>query len=566
MKQYLDAVRTVLAEGTRKQSRTGVDTLSTFGLNMRFDLRDGRFPLLTTKRINWEHIVGELLHFMSGRADDAFLRKMGCGFWRPWTTEEGLLDGQYAERWRSFPVPPEIVTVPSRRVPPQTPPGPVRHFPARDPAHSPEAHVGHVFPTRHYSKIRVLTALCAKRYTVQFVKTGYVTEAHIANMRSGNVKDPFHPRVCGVGFLGHGSRKALHGERLYAVWADMLQRCYRKQASGYAAYGGAGIFVDARWHNFGHFQEDAPGLAGWRRWVEEAEAVHLDKDYYSSNCYSRETCIWLPRAENVMYVSTATPLYATPLSGGATRLFLSASEAAQALGGDHSRVSKCLRGESAHHKGHEFKLAGGGPYRYQSTNDQLAWVVDELKRNPMSRRLVVSAWAPGLAQTSNLPPCHLLFVFNVQNLRPRGVSNAELDALGVPDDFGLEPHLCLHLTQRSADMGLGVPYNIASYALLLSIVAQMTGLKAGIFSHSLVDAHVYTSKPDGSQAEYDHVPALREQLTRKVRPMPRLDIGAGITGLDVLPYLLTMDKAEIMEQFKLHDYNPHPAIKMKVAV
>lgn len=181
-------------------------------------------------------------------------------------------------------------------------------------------------------------------------------------------------------------------------------------------------------------------------------------------------------------------------------------------------------------------------------NDQVAWVCEELKRNPMSRRLVVTAWAPGNAQTSKLPPCHLLFVFNVQ--------------VGADG----EPLLCLHLTQRSADVALGVPYNIAGYALLLELFARFTGLRAGIFAHTLVDAHVYTCKPDGSMAEYDHVPGLKKQLERQPRKLPRLTIDPGVRSLDDLKPLLEADTDTVLKHFVLTGYQPHPAIAFKVAV
>jgi thymidylate synthase len=181
-------------------------------------------------------------------------------------------------------------------------------------------------------------------------------------------------------------------------------------------------------------------------------------------------------------------------------------------------------------------------------SDQVAWVVEELKRNPMSRRLVVSAWAPGNAQTSQLPPCHLLFMLNVQR------------------DRGGEPILCLHLTQRSADVALGVPYNIAGYALLLELFARFAGLRAGLFAHTLVDAHIYTSKADGSMADYDHVPGLRTQLGRAPRALPRLTIDPAIRGLEDLRPLLEADTATVMKHFALTGYDPHPAIGFKVAV
>ena len=181
-------------------------------------------------------------------------------------------------------------------------------------------------------------------------------------------------------------------------------------------------------------------------------------------------------------------------------------------------------------------------------NDQVAYVLNELKRNPMSRRLVISAWAPGNAQASKLPPCHAFYVFNVQ-----------VDRAG-------EPKLCLHLTQRSADIALGVPYNIAGYAFLLELFGHLSGIKPGTFGHTLVDAHIYTAKPDGSMAEYDHVPGLREQVARAPRRLPRLTIDPTIRSIDDVYALLDADTETLLEVFKLEGYDPHPAISFKVAV
>jgi thymidylate synthase len=202
-----------------------------------------------------------------------------------------------------------------------------------------------------------------------------------------------------------------------------------------------------------------------------------------------------------------------------------------------------------------------GETRVVAWNDQLAWLVDELKRNPMSRRMVVSAWAPGNAQTSKLPPCHAMFVVNVQNEEHEHKRPPFGDRVIVP-----EQRVCLHLTQRSCDIALGVPYNIASYALLLELLSRFSGIKAGIFAHTLVDAHAYTSKADGSMAEYDHVPGLREQLGREPRPLPRLVIDESIKSLEDVEKLLDADTETVMSKFRLEGYDPHPAISFKVAV
>lgn len=256
-------------------------------------------------------------------------------------------------------------------------------------------------------------------------------------------------------------------------------------------------------------------------------------------------------------------------------------------------------------------------------NDQIAWVLAEMKRNPMSRRMVVSAWAPGNAQTSKLPPCHCLFMFNVQNMLskndeaillkrggmatpstteelnsqletdfsgkrdlhdqivhaaggghgPLMGSNPPRSASEAPREIAIEEtvlvkRLCLHLTQRSCDVALGVPYNIASYALLLHLFSRFSGIEAGIFAHSLVDAHIYTSKPLGEMHEYDHVPGLRVQLQREPRPLPRLHIDGSIQGIGDIENLMapSVTTEEIMSKFVLEGYEPYEAIPFKVAV
>lgn len=217
-------------------------------------------------------------------------------------------------------------------------------------------------------------------------------------------------------------------------------------------------------------------------------------------------------------------------------------------------------------------------------NDQIKFIVDTLKRDPSSRRMVVSAWAPANAQTSKLPPCHCLFVVNVQNVGcvcpddrfAGGKNRVAIDAaMAVPSGNGIvheeacgQQRLCLHLTQRSCDIALGVPYNIASYALLMHLLSRFSGIPVGTFSHLLVDAHAYTSKTDGSKAEFDHVPGLREQLTRQIRLPPTLRISDEIKSLEDVERLMGDDISteEVMKHFILDGYEPWPAIPFKVAV
>lgn len=155
--------------------------------------------------------------------------------------------------------------------------------------------------------------------------------------------------------------------------------------------------------------------------------------------------------------------------------------------------------------------------------DQIKEVIRQIKETPDSRRMIVSAWNVADLDKMNLPPCHLLFQFYVADGR-----------------------LSLQLYQRSADTFLGVPFNIASYALLLMMVAQVTGLKAGDFVHTTGDTHLYLN----------HLDQARLQLTREPRPLPRMVINPKVKDIFDFKY----------EDFKLEDYDPWPHIAAKVSV
>ena len=157
------------------------------------------------------------------------------------------------------------------------------------------------------------------------------------------------------------------------------------------------------------------------------------------------------------------------------------------------------------------------------TVDQIAWVVDEIRRNPDSRRLIVSAWNVADLPRMALMPCHALFQFYVAGGR-----------------------LSCQLYQRSGDIFLGVPFNIASYALLTHMVAQVCGLGVGDFVHTLGDAHLYGN----------HVEQARLQLGREPRPLPRLLLNPDVRALEDFRY----------EDVAIEGYAPHPAIKAPVAV
>ncbi|MDO8549564.1 MAG: thymidylate synthase [Ignavibacteria bacterium] len=163
--------------------------------------------------------------------------------------------------------------------------------------------------------------------------------------------------------------------------------------------------------------------------------------------------------------------------------------------------------------------------------DQIKYVIDELKRKPYSRRLVVTAWEPGNAIKSKLPPCHYSFAFNVNDGK-----------------------LNCHLTQRSGDIALGIPFNLAAYSMLTQIIAHETELELGCFAHTIIDAHIYVADKGSPLEKYDHLEGLKEQLKREPLPLPKLIIAQ--KPIDELSF----------DDFELIDYHYHDKIRFEVAV
>ncbi len=461
MYQYHELLKKILNEGKYKKDRTGVGTLSIFGHQMRFDLSEG-FPLVTTKKVSIKSIIHELLWFLKGDTNIKYLNDNGVTIWDEWR--------------QPYSIDRQTVWVEPRQT---------KYVP----------------------------------YNGDFSCAGL-------NLSKGEDR------------------------KLSEAWVHMMRRCYDENHHRFDMYGAQGVSVHSRWHDPKNFIDDVKRLPHWYYKQKNWNEFELDKDYFGANQYGPETSVWLRTDENNLYTKSANPICVID-DKNESKIYLSQAQAADDIGMPTSTLSRILcdgvpkkfKGNNKNFIGFQFnkiddsrllrlKLIENGDlgpiYGHQWRAwgwdfDQIDSVVNQIKENPNSRRLIVSAWNVGDLPDMALSPCHCLFQFYVQDGK-----------------------LSCQLYQRSGDTFLGVPFNIASYALLTMMIANVTGLEAGEFIHTLGDAHLYVN----------HIDQARLQLSRTLRPLPTMHLNPNVKDIFSYQY----------DDFALIGYDPHPHIKAEVAV
>lgn len=533
-RQYETALANILYSGSKKSDRTGTGTTSLFGLQMRWNLAHV-FPLITTKRVYTRPMVEELLWFLSGDTNEHTLRDKGVNIWRDWATAEqcsakGRADGDlgpvYGSLWREWPA--NHVTLVTPRELTQEDPViyPIwAHLESRPKVRA-NSLAGEERESAQCGRFRILReyridGVDRNVYDIQFLKTGFIKSKvqHPQVKEGAAVKDPYYPGILGVACFGEVEvGDDLFERGLYQQWFSMLRRCYDQSHPGFENYGGKGVFVCNQWLNFAQFRKDVERLPRWRERRLNPTGTELDKDYYSGNCYSPDTCVWLSQAENTAYTGYAVE---AKFPSGEVRRYLSYSEAARALGVSEPTVAKYAPAGGTTAKGVGlFKLEG--PYRRVTHLDQIAELIGGLRADPEGRRHIITAWNPAFITQVALPACHCLFQFYVADGK-----------------------LSCQLYQRSADMFLGTPFNIASYALLTHMVAQQVGLAVGEFIWTGGDCHIYDNHQD----------QVRLQISRAGFNYPKLALKPAPSIFDY-----TLDHVGFV------DYQYDPAIPAPVAV
>lgn len=467
--EYEKLLQHILDNGVHKDDRTGTGTTSIFGYQMRFNLQEG-FPLITTKKIHTKSMIHELIWFLNGDTNVKYLEDNGVKIWDAWRKPYTLVR--------------EVVYIDKKEMP---------YVP----------------------------------YSGDFSRKG-------VNASKGSEDD-----------------------KLANSWVRMMKRCYDPTHEKYSMYGAVGVSVASEWHDPQTFINDVKTIPHWYYKQNNWNEFELDKDYYGSSQYGPTTCVWLRTDENNFYTKSASVTKVTNAEGE-VREYLTQSIAAKTIGMSTSSMNRFIKHGipttlKANNKifiGWEFEISEGienklarleliqegelgeiygkqwrawpDPYNPGETIDQISDVIEQIKTNPDSRRLIVNAWNPAALPFQALPACHTLFQFYV-----------------------VDGRLSCQLYQRSGDALLGIPFNIGSYSLLVHMIAAETGLEVGEFIHTIGDAHIYDN----------HLEQVKLQLSRDVRPFPTLKLKK---AKNIFSYKI--------EDFEFEGYDPHPAIKAPVAV
>lgn len=340
--------------------------------------------------------------------------------------------------------------------------------------------------------------------------------------------------VYGVGYYGAYDKTDPHYDKLVNVWRQMIRRCYDDTCPAYhAGYGANGVHVSERWQCFANFQKDVRKIPNWHLKADYWGEYSLDKDTrFASNRYDVETCMWATEAVQNANRSNSAHFQVTDPAGDVVQM-PTIGEMGRRHGVNVSAVHRALNGKlKTHHGWREFTYitAPEGMVTRYNEVDQMRELITSIKHDPFSRRHMISLWNPSEISFMELPPCHgNVIQFHV-----------------TPDADGKPWKLNCQVYQRSCDLFLGEPFNIASYAILTHMIAQQTGLEVGEFIHTFGDAHIYSN----------HVDQVKEQLSREARPYPELKFNRKPES--IFDYTIA--------DFVITGYDPHPLIKAPVAV
>lgn len=513
-------VRAKYADGTPAYCK------SVFGKQIIFE--EDELPLLTCKKVFTKTAIKEMILFwikQSVKKED-FLED-SVKIWDEWFKEDGTLGKSYAYQFESNPTKSIIkVDTKVKEIQDYIPYTVLDRYTVPHLAHS---RSGEILENEKYGSYEILGKSLDEdyKYVVRFNRTNNIVLINRSDLNKNIVKDCYQK----IGYNGFGcignidnikNISKIQLANLKQIWTNMLYRCYNPEDKDYNNYGAKGIFVDNNWQCFEFFVKDLKLVPQYfLAKKDNFKGWNLDKDYFNSNCYSKDTCVFLAKQENILYSFSKPFIVNGPLVND---LYISQTEAAKDLLVDSSSISAVLLNKYNTIKKHTVNyLETNDVYRYKISKNQVVELINNIKNNPTSKRLLTSFWNYEDVEDKALQECAFQTQWNVRGDK-----------------------LDLILTQRSGDLGLGVPFNWFQYKVLQLFIAHCTGYKAGRFIHHIGNLHYYDR----------HESVLLNQLTLEEFEQPVIELN-----------LTHQDYFDITDNdIEVKNYICGPYLSMEVAI
>lgn len=585
---YISLVKDILENGHQKGDRTGTGTRSVFGRQFRHNMKDG-FPLLTTKKMAWKTMVTELIYFLRGETDIKYLVDNKCRIWNGdlakyhgvniddyetlVKTDSNLYEGGalYPYQWRNFGggnYGRKRITIPFITN--------FKSFAVGDDAVR--------YKTKDYGEYVIIGTLQLgerneTHYEVQFLNTKSIKIIRKDKLNT-NIVDVYSPSKLGVACVGSYDKSLPNLSKIKNIWNSMIDRCYNTENDNYMYYGGKGVYVENRWLCLEYFIEDLSKIKQWDLKIKAWDDFNLDKDVFGCGFkYSLENCCWLHKSDNTRK-SKEKYLY-TITNGTSSYEFVNHVDFLTTFKvKNQGNFASMLRGDRINCEGWSLvnkTLISNGV-------DQIQTVINQLKNEPDSRRIIVTSWNPNQLINLSLPACHNMFQFytreltydemwdSLTNKEKRGITKSLVGETynGIDsrmEDINLwvenfnKPRRAISLlfNMRSSDVGLGLPFNIASYGLLLQLIGRVVNMVPEELIGNLGDTHLYSN----------HIDPIKEQLNRVGYELPTVKFSDSLNksikekrfDVDLTKWIESIKP----EDFILENYVSHPKIVLPLS-
>lgn len=549
-----EAINKILEEGyldenprPKYKDGTPAHTLSINHVTRSYDLSNGEFPICTLRPMAWKTAIKELLAIYQNQSNKiSEFERYGCGWWKDWSLPDGTIGRSYPyniESHRPNEMKRTVAKIKRKIKPIES--GDIHEddIPMFEECKSID---GNVYLDR-YRVIGIDEERSDDKHTyykIQFVSNNYISSMRKDIIGVSEGTNPYDRTVHNIGYLGDYKRVCNYTEDeikiLKKKWESMFFRCYTTKIEYvYRTY--KDVFVHHRWHSFENFLRDLRMIPQFFLAKEECfKDWDIDKDYYGSNCYGPDTCVFLKHRENVLYSTTDSYYEITENSTGNISYEINLSEFARRVSQSQQTIQKAVR-KKRPYKDFLFKRVyqdNEYVYRYELSRNQVVELIKDIQNNPYGRRHIISFWNWANINKKSLVECAYETIWNVRNDRK---GNEYLD-------------MCL--IQRSGDMltasGPG-GINEIQYAALLMMIARHCGYKPGVFTHFVANEQIYDR----------HIEQAKEMLNRYNDP---------ILVLKQIPHLiLDTEKTNFyditVDDFVMLNYEPiKPQLKLDLGI